>query len=218
MAIWLGAGIKYPYINKCLFKSSPPPQNPYFATSSRAPSWVLADWWNRDSPESGYRWGSVVTPWQNSVSKVAVMSLTSLCLTAGKPPVLQVNVCLTLNGCPQLQWDGEFWNSQPYLSERLSWKQLCGEQNRVHLWEVLLARWRLPFPERVPWSIEQRVLELVGGFQHLPSASGVYFVKFLSSSSAELHDSPLVDGLDWWFGWRVGYWSAVKQLVALVQR
>ena len=98
------------------------------------------------------------------------------------------------------------------------WKQLCGEQNRVHLWEVLLARWRLPFPERVSWSIEQRVVELVGGFQHLPSASGVYFVKFLSSSSAELHDSHLVDGLGWWFGRRVGYWSAVKQLVALVRR
>lgn len=25
-----------------------------------------------------------------------------------------------LNSCPQLQWDGEFWSSQPYLRERLS--------------------------------------------------------------------------------------------------
>ena len=163
----IGRWIKYPYINKCHFKSSP--QNPYIATSSRAPSWVLADRWDRDSPESGCRWGSVVIPWQTSVSKVAVISLTSLCLTAGKPPVLQVNACSTLNGFPQLQWDGEFWNGQPYLSEML--KQLCGEQNRVHLWEVLLARWRLPFPERVPWSVEERVVECVGGFQHLPSCS-----------------------------------------------
>ena len=92
------------------------PQDPYIATSSRAPSWVLAERWDRDSPESGCKWGSVVTPWQascSSVSNVAVISqlLTSLCLTAGKPPALHVSACSTLNGCPLLQWDGEFLRS-----------------------------------------------------------------------------------------------------------
>ena len=37
-----------------------------------------------------------------------------------------------------------------------------------------------PFPERVPWNVEERVVECVGSFRHLPSASGVYYVEFLS--------------------------------------
>ena len=51
MAIRLGTWVKYPYIYECLFKSSP--QNPYIATSRRAPSSVMAEQWDKDSPVSG---------------------------------------------------------------------------------------------------------------------------------------------------------------------
>ena len=47
------------------------------------------------------------------------MSLTSLCLMAGKPPVLQSMLDTELLS-PQLQRDGELWIRQPYLSEKLS--------------------------------------------------------------------------------------------------
>ena len=154
MMIWLGARIEYPYITK-LMPFQIFPQNPYIATSSRAPSSVMAERWDKDSPESGCKWGSVVTPWQTSVNSVAVISLTSLCLTAGKPPVLQVRACSTLNGCPQLQWDGEFWSGQPYLSERLSLQAaLCranpcssmgsavSQVDAPFSWESSMERWR----------------------------------------------------------------------------
>ena len=78
--------------------------------------------------------GSVVTPWQTSVSSEAVISLISLCLTAGKHPVSQVRACLTLNGCPQLQWDGVLKWPTIYLSERLSLKVACEKQSRAHQW------------------------------------------------------------------------------------
>ena len=41
------------------------------------------------SPESGCRCGSIETLWQTSERSEAVMSLTSLCLIEGKPPVGQ---------------------------------------------------------------------------------------------------------------------------------
>ena len=77
--------------------SNLPHQNPYTAISSRASSSVMGSGESRIPPESGCRWGSVVTPWQTSVSSVAVMPLTSLCLTAGKTPVLHVGVHSALN-------------------------------------------------------------------------------------------------------------------------
>ena len=166
MTIWLGAGVEYPYISKCHFKSSP--QNPYIATSSQAPSLVMAEQWDKDLPESGSKGGSVVTPWQISVSSLAVISLTSLRLTIGKSPFLHVRACSTLNGCPQLQWDGEFWSGQPYLRERLS--QLCAGQSRAHQWGVLLARWRLPSPGRVPCNVRKGLVECIGVLWYLPSA------------------------------------------------
>ena len=111
---WLGARVESPYINKIM-----PFQNflPRIHTLQRLVGHHLQWWLNdetRTCPESGCKW---LTPWQTSVSSVTV---TSLCLTAGKPPVLQVRACSTVNGCPQLQWDGEFWSGQPYLRERLS--------------------------------------------------------------------------------------------------
>ena len=78
--------------------SNLPPQNPYIATSNRAWSSLLEEQRDKGSPESGCRLGSVVTAWQTSVNNMAIMSLTSLCLTAGNPPVLQVKACSTLNG------------------------------------------------------------------------------------------------------------------------
>ena len=146
MSIWSGARVEDPSINKCF--SNLPPQNPCISTSNWALSSMMAEQWDKDSPESGCRWGTVVTLWQTSVSSMAVMSLTSLGLTAGKPPVLQVRACSTLNGCPQLQWAGKFWSGQPYLRESLGcrWKQPCAERSHSHQWGVLLAKWRLPFP------------------------------------------------------------------------
>ena len=136
--------------------SNLPPQNPYIAISSQAPSSVMAKQWDKDSSESGCRWGLVVTSWHTSVSSVAVLSLPSLCLTAGKPPVLQVKVCSILNGCPQLQWDGKLWSGHPYLRERLALKaalckaKLCSSMGSAvsqveapFFWESSKEYWRV---------------------------------------------------------------------------
>ena len=104
-----------------------------------------------------------MTLWQTSVSSVAVMSLTSLCLTAGKPPVLHVKACSTLNCCPQLQWDGELWTGQPYLSARLSLNAAFGSTKPCSLMGSAVSQvdapfsWkssieRLMFAGSLPWS------------------------------------------------------------------
>ncbi len=72
------------YITEC---TSP---EPFMSTSSLAPSCLLEE---ADSPESGCRSGSTLTSWHTSVKRPAVMSLISLCLSMGNPPLAQERAC-----------------------------------------------------------------------------------------------------------------------------
>ena len=78
-------------------RSHLPPQKPLAATSSRALSSVLALRVEKDSPLSGWRWGS---SWQTSVSKLVKRSHTSLCQII--PPVGQERACSMVNKEPQV--------------------------------------------------------------------------------------------------------------------
>ena len=100
-------GIKHPYIKKCSFKPAslpppppPPPPKQLATTSSRALSSVLALRVEKDSPLSGWRWGSMETSWQTSVSKLAKRSRTSLCRIMVNPPVGQESACSMVNKEP----------------------------------------------------------------------------------------------------------------------
>ena len=67
------------------------PHTPSAATSSLALGVVLADRWVSSSPDSSYRRGSMDTSRQTSDKKEAVMSLISLYLNDGYPPMGQDN-------------------------------------------------------------------------------------------------------------------------------
>ena len=92
--------------------SKDPPQKPCAATSKRALSCVFAERWDNTSPDSGCRLGSTDTQWHTSDNRDAVMSLTSLCLIDGKPPVGHDKAWSTENWWPQLQLDGVFSRGQ----------------------------------------------------------------------------------------------------------
>ena len=70
----------------CSFKSANPETT---ETSSLELLSMLAELCAIVSPDNGCRCGSTETLWQTSDSKEAVMSLTSLCLIEGNPPVGQ---------------------------------------------------------------------------------------------------------------------------------
>ena len=83
-----------------------PPQKPFTAMSSRAPSWVLVEFRLKVSFDKGCRSGSVLTSWHTSVSKLAVRSLISLCRRIGKPPLEQVKAWSIVNLVPHSQFEG----------------------------------------------------------------------------------------------------------------
>ena len=103
----------------------------------------------------GCRCGSIETSWHTSVSREAVMSLTSLCLIDGYPPVGHDRACAMLNAWPQLQCDGEFLIAQPYRRERASrnavlwrakpWLSMGSAVSHVDApfsWDSSMLRWR----------------------------------------------------------------------------
>jgi len=91
--------------------------------SSLELSSVLAERKDIVSPERGWRCGSMETPWHTSESSEAVMSLTSLCLIEGKPPVgHDKHAWSILNEWPQLHWGGWLFRGQLYLRHKTSLK------------------------------------------------------------------------------------------------
>ena len=100
------------------------PQKLSAATSSLAPSSLLAVRWIRCSSVIGCRGGSVPTLWQTSLKNSAVMSRSSLWRMEGKPPWGQLKACSTVNCLPQEHWRGRFEGYQPYLRQRASRKAL----------------------------------------------------------------------------------------------
>ena len=102
--------------------SKVPPQNPFAAMSSRAPSWRLAEAPVKVLFDTGCNPGSIHTSWHTSVSKVAVRLRISLCLIEGNPPLAQDRACSTENLLPQVQIDGISDGVQLYLRAKASWK------------------------------------------------------------------------------------------------
>ena len=66
--------------------------------------------------------------------EAAVMSLSSLCLIMGKPPVGQLKACSTPNGFPHIQCEARSFGSHPYLRHRASWNALL---YRVKPWSCM---------------------------------------------------------------------------------
>ena len=62
-------------------------QNPLARMSTQGPSFVFVENASKFSPLSGWRIGSVVALWQTLVSRVAVMSCSSLWHIIGNPPM-----------------------------------------------------------------------------------------------------------------------------------
>ena len=60
------------------------------------------------------------TSWQTSVMRLAVMSLTSLWCSVGKPPFGQDRECSTVKLEPQGHMEGVCSGCQPYLSAMAS--------------------------------------------------------------------------------------------------
>ena len=88
--------------------------------SSCAPSSVLAEASWKASPDSGCRCGSVATLEQTSVSREAVMSLTSLWRMVGNPSMWQTMAWSEVNVLPQVHCRGVFWRAHPYRRQRES--------------------------------------------------------------------------------------------------
>ena len=80
-----------------------PPQNPFTAVSSLAPSAVLEVDLVRASPVRCCSLGSIMTSWHTSASREAVMSRISSWRMVGKPPLRQQRVCSMVKVFPQTQ-------------------------------------------------------------------------------------------------------------------
>ena len=103
-----------------------PPQTPFADRSSLAPSCVLADAPSSWLGETGCKSGSTRTSLHTSVSNEAVMSLISLCLIVGNPPLAQDSAWSTVKAWPHSHFVCNFDGVQPYLNARASWKaDLC---------------------------------------------------------------------------------------------
>ena len=90
--------------------------------SSLALSFVLTERCDIDSPNSGWRWSSIVRDCQISWSREAVSSLNLLCLIDGNPNAGQDKVWSILRDMAALQLQCEGWltSGQSYLRERAS--------------------------------------------------------------------------------------------------
>ena len=102
--------------------SKQPPQKPVAATSSLAPSSVIAEAPESASPAIGCKVGSMHTSWYTSDISFAVRSLTSLCRTMGNPPIGLERACSTEKLVPQAHVEGISAGCQPYLRAMASLK------------------------------------------------------------------------------------------------
>ncbi len=67
--------------------------------------------------------GSTLTSWHTSVKRPAVMSLISLCLSIGNPPLAQERAYSMEKGYPESHLAGRWLSGQSYLLRaRASWK------------------------------------------------------------------------------------------------
>ena len=114
-----------------------PPHLLSAATSSWAPSSLLAVRKIRCSSLIGCRGGSVSTLWQTSLKSSAVMSRSSLWRIDGKPPWEQLRACSTENCLPQVHRRGKFDGCQPYLRQRASRKSTDSCATHSHILQLV---------------------------------------------------------------------------------
>ena len=82
------------------------PRIPVYAHPILPPSSVLAVLCWNCSPVSVWGSGFTATLQQTSARRLAVISLTSLCLSVGNPPCEQLKACSTVKCFPQAQLPG----------------------------------------------------------------------------------------------------------------
>ena len=105
----LGKRVKHLYIKEGPFLLIHP--KPVAWMSTLAPSVVIVLPSASHSTDNVWRVGSTETPWHTSVMRLAVMSLSSLCLTMRKPPIGQLKACSTLNGFPHIHSEAKSFGS-----------------------------------------------------------------------------------------------------------
>ena len=169
-SIWLGARVKYPYINECLFKSS------YHIL------WHLVEHhlqWSQNGETGTHQRvavGGVLSSHHGRLLSVEWQLYLSLhCVS-------QLGCHLSCRSEHAQHWMvghrcNEMVNSgvaSHIWVKGYPWSQPCARRSRVHRWGVLLARWKLPFPERVPWIVGEWWADCIGCFGHLPSALYVF--------------------------------------------
>ena len=136
-----GKGIEYPDVEVCPLPVSSPK-----VLCDDAPSSRFAVLWKSRSSVTGCRCGSVPTPWQTSVSRCAVISLISLCLIEGKPPLWQLRAWSTVNLLPQAQWEGTCVLVAIHSVGRVRrGMHPCGVRSHVLGWVVWRASLKRPF-------------------------------------------------------------------------
>ena len=105
----LGKRVKHLYIKEGPFLLIHP--KPVAWVSTLVPSVVIVLPSASRSTDNVWRVGSMETPWHISAMRLAVMSLSSLCLTMGKLPIEQLRACSTLNGFPHIHSEAESFGS-----------------------------------------------------------------------------------------------------------
>ena len=165
-----------------------------------------------------YRWGSVVTPWQTSVSSVTVMPLTSLYASQ----LGSLLFCKSGQGMLNTEWLSTTAYSEMASSgvanciweKDCLWKQPCAEQSHAHQWgasavsqveasisrESSMEHWR--GVGRLRWMLLASSFKLLNLY--------TLFAGFSSWHSPELSGSHLTGDLSWWFRQWVGHWYAVR--------
>ena len=181
--------------------SNLPPQNPYIATSSQAPSSVMAEGDTGTHPR---------------VAAGGVLSSHH-----GRPLSVEWQLCFSLHCASQLgshlpcrSGHAQYWMVGNRCNEMANsgvashiwvkgcpWKQPCVEQSRVHRWGALLARWKLFYWESSMecWRAVNRLCWM------LWESSFCCVFCMLDSPLDTLSDSHQTGGPYWWFGQQMGH-------------
>ena len=102
------------------------------------------------------------------------MSLSSLCLTMGKPPIGQLRACSTVNGFPCIQCEARPFGSYPHISKTQSILECAlvqGETMVLYIWAGRSARWRHLFRKRDLDTTGSIVVVVIEYYVQLPAGS-----------------------------------------------
>ena len=106
----------------------------------------------------------MATPWQVSFKSDAVISLSSLCLIEGNPPLGQERACCTEKEWPQTQFVGICNGGQPYQRAMASRNAVLWSANPYSSSGKAVSQLEAPF------SLARSVANCIGGVRDLTTA------------------------------------------------